>query len=215
VQGKLRQVFAERGLPERIRVDNGSPWGSPQSDLPSALALWLIGCGIEVVWNRPRRSQENGVVERIHGVLEPWVEPENCPGGRRLQSRIDWAVHIQRERYPAIEGRSRAAVYPELCQPARAYDPAQEQETWQLDRVCAFLAQGLWRRKVSKAGTISIYNWNRSVGCAYAGEEINVQFDATCHQWVISDDLGHEIKRLDAPEISRARIMALAVTRKK
>lgn len=215
VQRKLRQIFAAHGLPQRLRVDNGVPWGSPQSDLPPALALWLIGLGVDVIWNRPRRSQENGIVERTHGVLAPWVEPERCSDVTMLQARVDWAVRIQRERYPALQGRSRAAVYPALCQPARAYDPAQEPATWQLDRVCAFLARSLWRRKVSKTGAISIYNWNRSVGRVYAGQEVNVQFDAANRQWVISDDLGHEIKRFDAPEISQTHIVALAVTRQK
>lgn len=214
VQAKLRQIFAEHGLPQRIRVDNGAPWGSPQSDLPPALALWLIGLGVEVIWNRPRRSQENGVVERTHGVLAPWVEPERCPDAVRLQAHIDWAVQIQRERYPALDGQTRAAVYPELLKVARPYDPATEQDTWHLDHVRAFLARGLWSRKVSKTGYISLYNWQHSVGRRYAGQTVNVQFDAMQHQWVVSDDHGDELKRFDAPEISQARILALNVTKK-
>jgi transposase InsO family protein len=215
VQAKLRQIFAEHGLPQRIRVDNGAPWGSPQSDLPPALALWLIGLGVAVIWNRPRRSQENGVVERTHGVLAPWVEPECCPDAVRLQTHIDWAVQIQRERYPALDGQTRAAVYPELLKVARPYDPVTEQDTWDLDLVRAFLAQGLWRRKVSNAGYISFYNWQLSVGRPYAGQAVNVQFDAVQHQWVVSDDRGDEIKRFDAPEISQVRIRALNVTKEK
>jgi transposase InsO family protein len=202
-------------LPQRIRVDNGAPWGSPQSDLPPALALWLIGLGVEVIWNRPHHSQENGVVERTHGVLAPWVEPERCPDAVRLQAHIDWAVQIQRERYPALDGQTRAAVYPELLEVARPYDPVTEQDIWNLDHVRAFLARGLWRRKVSKSGSISIYNRPHSVGRPYAGQAVNVQFDAVQHQWVVSDDHGDEIKRFDAPEISQARILALNVTQEK
>jgi hypothetical protein len=44
----FRQVFVRWGLPDRVRVDNGYPWGTPR-DLPSELALWLIGLGVEPI----------------------------------------------------------------------------------------------------------------------------------------------------------------------
>jgi hypothetical protein len=43
----LRRAFADWGRPERFRVDNGVPWGS-WGDLPTDLALWLIGLGVGV-----------------------------------------------------------------------------------------------------------------------------------------------------------------------
>ena len=43
------------------------------------LALWLIGLGIEVIWNPPRCPQANGVVERSQGTGKRWAEPE-APG---------------------------------------------------------------------------------------------------------------------------------------
>jgi hypothetical protein len=175
------------------------------------LALWLIGLGVEVMWNHPRRSQENGIVERSHGVLASWVEPESCQGPEALQQRVDWAAHIQREKYPACDGQSRA----ELLERARPYDPAHEERAWDLNRVCDFLARGVWQRRVDRGGYISLYNWNRSVGRAYAGQEVMVRFDATRCGWVILDHLDNEIKFLDTPEISQDRILALDISRKK
>ncbi len=64
----LRRVFERWGLPQAVRVDNGSPWGT-QSDIPSALALWLVGFWVKVVLNRPRHCTDNAIVERDHGVL--------------------------------------------------------------------------------------------------------------------------------------------------
>jgi transposase InsO family protein len=61
-----------------MRVDNGWPWGSAQQDLPPVLSLWLIGRGVQVVWNRPGRPQQNGVVERFNGLLDQWAEPDRC-----------------------------------------------------------------------------------------------------------------------------------------
>ena len=44
IREMFRRAFARWGLPDRVRVDNGYPWGTPR-DLPSELALWLIGSG--------------------------------------------------------------------------------------------------------------------------------------------------------------------------
>ena len=41
----FRRMFSRWGLPERLRLDNGHPWGSAR-DLPPELALWLVGLGV-------------------------------------------------------------------------------------------------------------------------------------------------------------------------
>ena len=82
-QAQLRLAFGRWGRPERIRVDNGAPWGS-SGDLPTDLALWLIGLGIEMIWNTPRRPQENGVVERSQGTAKRWAEPRACATAEEL-----------------------------------------------------------------------------------------------------------------------------------
>lgn len=210
----MRNIFTHWGLPERIRVDNGSPWG-PGGDTPPALALWLIGLGVEVIWNRPRHAQDNGQVERSHGVIAQWAEPERCAGPQALQQHVDWAVEIQREKYPAIDGQSRAQAYPALLDGARAYDPAQEEMVWDFERVCAFLARGVWSRRVSKVGRISLYNRDYRVGRPYARQDVRVRFDAASLQWLILDNQGNEIIRHTPKEISRERILALDVARRK
>jgi hypothetical protein len=214
VQAELRGGFARWGLPRRIRVDNGAPWGS-QGQLPPALALWLIGLGIEVIWNRPRRAQDNGCVERTHGVIVQWVEPKQCADHRCLQERVTWATTIQREKYPAIDGQSRLAAYPQLLTPTRPYDRAHEEAHWQLSHVTHYLAQGVWQRRVDKVGRISLYNWAYTVGRRYSGQDVSVRFDPTHHQWVVLDHQGAEIIRHPAQEITRQSILALDVSRKK
>jgi hypothetical protein len=56
VRVQLRHALSRWGRPEYIRVDNGSPWGS-KGDFPTELAMWLIGLGIGMIWNTPRRPQ--------------------------------------------------------------------------------------------------------------------------------------------------------------
>jgi transposase InsO family protein len=90
VQQHLRAAFARWGLPGRARFDNGKPWGST-GDWPTVLALWLIGLGIDITWNRPRRPQENGVVERSQGTGKRWAEPGSCDSVAQLQGQVDEA----------------------------------------------------------------------------------------------------------------------------
>ena len=98
VQAELRCCFKRWGRPASMRVDNGNPWGSC-GDLPTPFALWLIGLGIEVIWNPPRRPQDNGVVERSQGVASNWAEPDRCRNAAELQRRLNEEDRVQRESY--------------------------------------------------------------------------------------------------------------------
>src|SRR3954469_21928037 len=95
----LRRAFARWGLPARIRVDNGHPWAS-RGDLPTELGLWLMGLGVELVANRPRRPQDNGSVENAQGTGKRWAEPPRCRTAAELQRRLDAMDRHQREAFP-------------------------------------------------------------------------------------------------------------------
>jgi hypothetical protein len=214
VAARLRQVFARWGLPQRIRVDNGHPWGL-HPDLPQDIALWWLGLGIEVIWNHPRHPQENGMVERAQGVLGRWSEPARCPSRAQLQTRVDWAGQIQREQYPRAGSVSRAAAYPGLQRGGRAYDPAREETAWDLGLVGHYLAQGLWRRRVDKAGKIYLYNRPYQAGERRAGQWVSVRFDAQRHEWVLWAENGEAIHRYPAEQITRERILSFTVSHRK
>lgn len=207
----MRQVFSEWGLPERLRVDNGVPWGS-WNDLPPALALWWIGLGISMIWNHPRSPQENGFVERVNGLVDQWGEPSDCPSFELWSERIAWLVRTQREEYPAKAGQSRSAAYPSLYSNPRRYLEAEEVAQWKLRRVQAYLAQGRWARQVSKVGQITLYNHVYSVGRPQAGSQVWVDYDAASAAWVIVDERGEELARHLAREITAERIRQLAVS---
>jgi hypothetical protein len=191
-------------------VDNGYPWGS-RHDLPGPLALWLIGLGIEMVWNLPRRPQDNGLVERGQQTTQRWGEPWSCRDPAQLQTHLDAAVVVQRRHYPALRGRSREAVYPQLLTNPRRYDPDQEARQWDLARVGAYLSQGTWARRVDGAGTLSLYNRSYYLGRPYAGQVVQVRFDATLWEWAVQDAAGHPLRRWPATQLTRERICALDV----
>jgi hypothetical protein len=210
----LRRTFRRWGLPDRVRVDNGHPWGS-RNDLPRELALWLIGLGVVVIWNRPRCPRMNGVVERSQGVTQQWVEPTTQSDPAVLQARLDWAIRIQREVYPAVRGHSRLEAFPGLKTPRRAYHIDQEEQMWKLVHVDAYLQQAVWRRTVNQSGQISLYHWNYTVGRQWRGQEVNVRLDPSRRAWVVMDDQGRELRSHPAEQLTAERIRGLEVSHRR
>jgi hypothetical protein len=194
-----------------VRVDNGYPWGS-KGDLPTDLALWLIGLGVQVWWNDPRRPQQNGVVERAQGTGKRWAEPETAADAAELQARVDRQDGIQREKYPYREKKSRIEWFAKLRHSGRAYSKEGESGLWQWSHVVAHVGEECVRRKVDQKGQISIYNRNHYVGVKHRQRQVEVMFDGeTCH-WVIADEHGHILKEVVAEELRAERILALEVT---
>lgn len=67
----LIEIFKRYGLPERINVDNGNPWGSPLENARyTFFSIWLIKLGIHVSYSRPSHPQTNGKEERFHRTLK-------------------------------------------------------------------------------------------------------------------------------------------------
>jgi hypothetical protein len=216
VQAVLRQWFARWGLPGALRLDNGPPWGGSH-DLPPDLALWVLGLGIALVYNRPRHKQGNAVIERDHGVCQRWVEAATCPDLATLQTRLDWATTTQRERYPVRDGQSRLAASPALAGGGRPYDPAREAGVWDERRVWAWLGEPVWTRRVDKVGRISLANRPLGVGRAWAGQEVTVRLVVAndAPHWTVRDGQGRLLRQHPAPELGRERILALDVSRRR
>jgi hypothetical protein len=214
VQEALRRVFSRWGRPERFRVDNGTPWGSA-GDWPTDLALWLIGLGVAMHWNPPRRPQDNGVVERSQGTGKRWGEPETCRHPHELQQRLNDMDRIQREVYPSIHGRSRWQAFPELQHPTRTYSKAWEKRTWDMERVLAHLADYCVPRRVDRKGQVSVYNRNHYVGKQYGGQSIYVVLDPGDKEWIFSTPEGVQLRRKVAEEMTRERIVKLQVSHRR
>lgn len=210
----LRRIFTRWGLPDHVRVDNGYPWGTSR-DLPSELALWLIGLAVEPIWNPPARPTRNAKVERSNGLTQQWGEIHTCADIRQAERALTKAARIQREEYPSCGGRSRLEAYPGLRVPRRRYRRAREEAAWDLSRVDVFLARGSWVRRVDCNGRISIYGHGRTVGRARAGQDVVLRFDAARRLWLVSEPDGTPLKELPAIELTRESIVTLSVSRRR
>jgi hypothetical protein len=70
VKAAFTTLFRRFGLPEVIRVDNGSPFASTGPAGLSQLSVWWIRLGIKVEFTRPGCPQDNGSHEQFHRVLK-------------------------------------------------------------------------------------------------------------------------------------------------
>lgn len=109
----LEQLFLERGLPRRIRSDNGSPFASIGAGRLSRLNVWWLKLGIAVERIEPGKPQQNGRHERMHRTLK--AETVRPPAGdrRRQQRRFDrFRQEYNQERpHEALGQRPPAAFY--------------------------------------------------------------------------------------------------------
>jgi Homeodomain-like domain len=207
-QVELRKAFTRWGRPERLRVDNGTPWGS-KGDLPTVLALWIVGLDVALTWNPPRQPKENAVVERSQGVSQQWAEPQTCATAAELQQRLDRMDRIQREAYPSIQGASRTQKYPELAHSGRDYTPEWETRQWSLNRVLQCLAEYAVPRRVDQKGEIWLYDRSYWVGRSWIGQVIYVTVDPQTSEWVYQDRHGGVIRRQAAEHLTREGITGM------
>ena len=67
----FEQLFAERGLPQAIRSDNGVPFAGPNALFNlSKLSVWWLRLGISIERIQPGHPQQNGRHERMHLTLK-------------------------------------------------------------------------------------------------------------------------------------------------
>lgn len=82
----FQHLFAERGLPNAIRSDNGLPFASPNGLYNlSRLSVWWLRLGIAIERIKPGHPQQNGRHERMHLTLKR--EATRPPGMNSLQQQ--------------------------------------------------------------------------------------------------------------------------------
>ncbi len=70
MRGALERVFRCYGLPDRMLMDNGAPWGSDQEHPYTRLTVWLLRLDVGVTHGRAYHPQTKGKIERFHRTLK-------------------------------------------------------------------------------------------------------------------------------------------------
>ena len=197
IQQELITVFKNHGVPCWIKVDNGRPFGDPQLELIPPLALWLIGLGIKVIWNRPATPQDNAKVERSQGVMGRWTEYSKCNDTFELQLRLWKEAEFHNYHFPIrrLNNQSRHQTFPGLAHTGENWNPAD----FKINRVLIFLAKGNWERKVSTVGQVTIYAQRLSIGVAYKHQKVSIKLNPRKNMWNIFDANGNLIKEILTP----------------
>jgi transposase InsO family protein len=163
-QQRLIQTFRRYGLPWRMTMDNGSPWGEPGGY--TRFELWLMRLGVRVSHSRPYHPQTQGKDERFHRTLKAEVLQgrafRNLP---HVQTAFDgWLSIYNRERphealgmqTPVTRYAASIRAYPEQL-PALEYA--------QQDQV----------RKVQSKGEFSFMGKEFKLGRAFTGSPIGLR----------------------------------------
>ena len=85
----FERVFHEYGLPQRIRTDNGAPFGANALGRLSRLSVWFVQLGIWPEFIEPGQPQQNGRHENMHGTLKKHTARPPERTFSRQQARFD------------------------------------------------------------------------------------------------------------------------------
>jgi putative transposase len=85
----MEAAFREYGLPERMRTDNGAPFGSNGESGLTRLTVWWIKLGIVPEHIAPGKPQQNGRHERMHRTLKQETAKPPASDRRAQQERFD------------------------------------------------------------------------------------------------------------------------------
>jgi transposase InsO family protein len=163
VAQELTELFRVYGLPRRMLMDNGSPWGDEGGQPYTALTVWLLRLGVGISHGRPRHPQTQGKDERFHRTLKAEVlryQPltDLADSQRRFDAwRLTYNVHRPHEALgmavPCNRYQPSTRAYPEIL-PAIEYGPG--------DAV----------RKVQNGGWFSYAGKEYRVSSAFQGQPI-------------------------------------------
>jgi transposase InsO family protein len=127
VQQQLTATFRRYGLPQRMTMDNGAPWGNDLEHRYTPLTVWLIRLGVGISHSRPYHPQTQGKDERFHRTLDvDLLRWHSFRDRMHVQTHFDEYRHIyNRERphqalhfdVPASRYRISARSFPEQLPP--------------------------------------------------------------------------------------------------
>lgn len=163
VQGHLTTVFRRYGLPERMLVDNGSPWGSDEIHQHTPLTVWLMQLGIDVSHSRPYHPQTLGKCERFHRTLKA-----EAIGKRVFHNLKHCQQHFYGWRYVYNFHRPHEALG--MAIPAGRYRESPREFPNSLPPM--EYGPGDELRKVQVKGVISFRNREFKVGGAFRGHHV-------------------------------------------
>ena len=158
-----KRFMRYHGLPEVIRVDNGTPFASIALGGLSVLSVWWIEQGIEVEFTTPASPQQNGSHERMHRDLKAEATK---PPSRNLSAQ---RKRLERWRFEYNHDRPHEAL--DMLRPAEIYRKS-ARRLGENDKMK--YPQGYELKRVSQSGHFNDQGVNFYMGEIYAGCRIGL-----------------------------------------
>lgn len=189
VQAAFAAVFAEHGQPAVLQTDRGPCFvgteGGASKAVPGRFTLWLWGLDIDHQLTPPGKPQRNGAAERFNGAIEQsWADE---PGGLDALCAV-WNV-----------GKTSRAD---------EWTPYRGRTGFDLAAVWQRLAAVRITRQVDRQGKLSLWDRPVRVGKRYAGQAVQVTFDASTRQIVLYDERGFRLQEMALPWLTEAWLWA-------
>lgn len=166
VVAALTAAFRRYGLPERMLMDNGPPWGKDFEHRHTKLTAWLMRLGIAPMHGRPHHPQTQGKNERFNGTLNREVIlRESFADLAAVQRRFDaWLEVYNRQRpHQALGDEPPASRYREAV---RGFP----------ERLAPIVYDAGWLvRRVSAGGRISLNNRRVFISFAFEGHPVGLR----------------------------------------
>ena len=162
------EAFLEYGLPNRIRTDNGPPFGSVGAGRLTDLSVKIIKAGVLPEWINPGHPEENGRHERFHRTLEESVAH---PPAENLQEQIARMAVFQEE-----YNYERPHEALEMKAPVEHYYKSNRKWDGVL-RSPEYDTQEMMVRKVGQSGCITINQVEYYITQTLTGEYVGIAED--------------------------------------
>jgi len=162
VKEHLIATFRHYGLPRRMTMDNGAPWGG-DADGHTQLTVWLMQLGIGVGHSRPYHPQTQGKDERFHRTLKvELLQHQRFVDNAQAQRAFD--------AYRQIYNNQRPHQALGMAVPLQRYRVSQVAYPEVLPAVEYLLQDKVY--KVSKSAQIEVSGRRHKIGKAFIGQRV-------------------------------------------
>jgi putative transposase len=142
----IENTFREYGCPFAFHSDNGPPFGSSNGRL-SSLGVRLMMLGIQPVFSRPGKPQDNGSHERMHRELKAFATRPPEASFQAQQKRFDAFMQMYNVERPheAIDQQRPAKLFNGFARPFPRRTPKPEYPSQMEKRKVSELGYIKWR----------------------------------------------------------------------
>lgn len=184
VRARLTQAFRRYGMPLRMLMDNGAPWGDDAFNPYTIFTVWLLELGVGVSHGRPFHPQTQGKDERLHRTLKAEVLTNRQFADLvEIQNAFDTWRHKYNHRrphqalgmnVPASRYRASSRSFPERL-PEIVYDEGDEvrkvdadgrigfkNRAWRISR--AFRGKPVALRPTEEDGVMAVFFCTHRIG---------------------------------------------------